>query len=170
MSKIYNQRLTSLPADEFGKPFTDPPGVVDIDNVTLYEFTLNTDKMTYKFPVPLDYDSGDMTFFVVWTNDGDTDDNGKDVKWQLDYQTATMGDAIDGSHANSPKVINDTYTSDTGWIEHHTGLMTIAAADFAGKTCIYLKLSAITPDGAALTCKPHLMGVCFSYKNQINTV
>ncbi|GAH59549.1 unnamed protein product, partial [marine sediment metagenome] len=142
----------------------------DIDNVTLYEFTLNQDKMTFKFPVPSDYKDGDFTFFVVWTNDGETDDNGKDAKWRLDYQTATMGDPINGSHTNSPKVINDTYTSDVGWIEHHTGIMTIAAADFAGKLCIYIKLSAITPDGVELTCKPHLIGICYTYNLTINEV
>jgi len=157
-----------IPADEFGRPNTNPPSVVDIDNVTLYSFTLNTDKMTLKFPVPSDYASGDITFFVVWTNDGGVDDNGKEVKWQLDYQTADEGDPINGSHANSPKVINDAYTSATGWIEHHTGIMTIAAADFAGKLCVLLKLSAITPDGVALTCEPQLIGLCYSYTAYVN--
>lgn len=170
MSVIYRMRTVSISADVFGRPNLNPPDVVDIDNVTLYEFTLNLDKMTFKFPVPSDYHEGDFTFFVVWTNDGDTDDNGKDVKWQLDYQTSTAGDPINGSHANSPKVINDTYTSDTGWIEHNTEVMTIAAADFAGKTCIYIKLSAITPDGVALTCEPHLLGVCYTYNLTINEI
>jgi len=170
VSAIYRDKTVSLPADEFGRPNTNPPDIVEIDNVILYEFSLNTDKMMFKFPVPSDYHEGDFTFFVVWTNDGDTDDNGKDAKWRLDYQTSTMGDPINGSHANSPKEINDTYTSDTGWIEHHTGIMTIAAADFAGKLCIYLKVSAITPDGVALTCEPHLIGICYTYNLTINEV
>jgi len=170
MSKIYNYRLTSIPVDQFGRPNLNPPDVVDIDNVTLYEFTLNTDKMTYKFPVPLDYDSGNIEFTVVWTNDGGTDDQNKFVKWQLDYQTAAEGDAINGSHANSPKTVEDEYLSASGWIEYHTAAMTIAAADFAGKSCIFIKISAITPVGAALTCEPHLLGICFNYKNRINTV
>ncbi len=121
-----------------------------------------------KLPVPYDYASGDLAFLVVWTNDGGADDNGKDAKWQIDYQIGDMGDPVNGSHANSPKVINDTYTSDTGWIEHHTGNMTIAAADFAGKSCIFLKLSAITPDGVALTCEPHLIGICLTYTAYVN--
>lgn len=170
MSAIYRNRTVSLSSDAFGRPNTNPPDIVEINNVLLYEFTLNTDKMFFKFPVPSDYHEGDFTFFVVWTNDGGADDNEKDVKWQIDYQTATMGDPINGSHANSPKVINDTYTSDTGWIEHHTGIMTIAAADFAGKTCIYIKLTAITPDGVVLTCEPHLVGVCFTYNLIINEI
>ena len=87
-----------LAADVFGRPNTNPPIVVDIDNLTLYAFTLNTDKMTLKFPVPWDYVSGDIIFNVYWTNDGGVDDNGKFAKWQLDYQVGTAGDVISGGH------------------------------------------------------------------------
>lgn len=156
-------KTISIPADEFGKPKTDPPEIVDQGNTTLYSFTLNTDRMTYKFPVPSDYAGGDMKFFSVWTNDGGGDDNGKNVKWQLDYQVATEGDVIDGSHANSPKTVEDTYTSDLGWVEHHSGVMTIESSDFDGKVCIFLKVSAVTPAGAALTCEPHFVGMCYVY-------
>ena len=124
--------------------------------------------MTLKFPIPPDYVSGDITFFVVWTNDGGADDDGLNAKWQLDYQTAAEGDAINGSHANSPKAIEDAYVGAVGWVEHHTAVMTIAAADFAGKLCIFLKFSAVTPAGAALTCEPHLIGVCYSYTAYVN--
>lgn len=172
--KFYNGKIVSLfggtysktfaiDADEFGRPFTNPPDVVDQDNLTLYSFTLNTDKMTYKFPVPTDYDSGAFEFMVVWTNDGGVDDNGLAVKWQLDYQVGDEGDVISGSHANSPKSTEDTYDSASGWVEHHTDWMSIAEADFSGKLCIFLKLSAVTPTGAALTCEPHLLGMCFRY-------
>ena len=75
----------AVPADQFGKPFTNPPSVVDQDNLNLYKFTLDTDRITYKFPVPGDYAHGDFRFFVIWTNDGGIDDNGKNVKWQIDY-------------------------------------------------------------------------------------
>lgn len=160
--KISIKRI-SIPADVFGKPNTNPPAVVDQSNVTLYSFTVNTDSATYKFPIPSDYYRGDISFQVIWTNDGGTDDNGKTVKWQISYQTGTEGDTISGNHANSPKSIQDTYTSASGWIEHHADKMTIAAADFAGKTCIYISLSAITPTGTALTSEPHLMGICYIY-------
>ena len=157
-----------IEADVFGRPNTNPPIVVDIDNLTLYAFTLNTDKMTLKFPVPWDYVSGDIIFNVYWTNDGGVDDNGKFAKWQLDYQVGTAGDVISGSHANSPKVVEDAYSSASGFVEEHTGDMTIAAADFAGKNCIFIKLSAITPAGTALTCEPHLIGMCYTYTAYIN--
>jgi len=157
------QKTISIPADQWGKPPTNPPTAVLQDNVILYAFTLNNDSLEYKFPIPDDYYGGDIDFSIIWTNDGGVDDNGKNAKWQFDYQTATEGDPVNGSHANSPKTVEDTYTSDTGWIEHHTGNMTIAADDFAGKLCILLKLSAVTPAGTALTCEPHLMGICFTY-------
>ena len=161
-------KTISLAADAFGRPNTDPPGIVDQDNLTLYAFTLNTDSMTLKLPVPWDYVSGDLVFNVFWTNDGGVDDNGKFAKWQLDYQVGSAGSVISGSHANSPKVAEDAYSSASGFVEEHTGNMTIAAADFAGENCLYLKLSAITPAGTALTCEPHLIGMCYTYTAYVN--
>jgi len=158
------QKTVNLPADEFGKSKTDPPDTVDQGNVTLYAFIVDTSKMTYKFPIPADYAGGDMVFYIIWTNDGDVDDNGLNVKWQLDYQVSAEGDVIDGDHANSPKSVEDTDTSDLGWVEHHSEIMTIGASDFDGKVCILLKLMAVTPVGTPLTCDPHLMGMCYSYK------
>ena len=152
-----------LPADQFGKPKTDPPEIVDQDNVTLYAFTLNDDKVTIKFPTPINYVSGSLNFSVAWTNDGGVDDNGKNVKVQLDYQITAEGESIAGSHANSPETIEDTYASASGWIEHRTGYMSISSTDFTLDDCIFLKLSFVTPTGTALTCEPHLIGVCMRY-------
>jgi len=152
-----------LPADQFGKPKTDPPEIVDQDNVTLYAFTLNDDKVTIKFPLPLNYVSGPLSFKVVWTNNGGTDDNGKNVKTQLDYQIAAEGEIIAGSHANSPKTIEDAYASASGWVDHRTGYMNIASTDFELGDCIFLKLSFVTPSGTALSCEPHLIGMCMHY-------
>lgn len=156
-------KTVSISADEFGLPNLTPPGIVEQDNLTLYSFTVDTDLATYKFPIPSDYHSGDISFFMVWTNDGGADDNGKNAKWQIDYQVSATGDPVSGSHANSPKSTEDTYASDSGWIEHHSEVMTIAAADFAGKLCLFLKLTAVAPTGDALTCEPHLIGICYTY-------
>lgn len=166
MSLLKYDDIVSVPAEELGRPNLNPPTVVDQDNLTLYAFTVDTDKMTFKLPVPQQYNSGDLEFWVIWTNDGGIDDNGRNVKWQIDYQVATEGDAVSGSHGNSPKSVENTYVGAAGWIEHHTAHMTIAEADFAGKFCIYIKLSAVTPVGAALTCDPHLIGLCFLYTRQ----
>lgn len=68
----------------------------------------------------------------------------------------------------SPKVAEDAYGSDSGFVETHTDDMTIAEADFAGKQCIFIKLSAVTPAGTALTCEPHLIGMCYTYTAYIN--
>lgn len=157
------EKTISLGADEFGRPNLNPPTVVDQDNLTLYAFTVDTDKMTLKLPIPSDYYGGDIKFFLIWTNDGGVDDQNTFAKWQLDYQVGAEGDVISGSHANSPKSIEDEYLSASGFVEYHTGYMTIAAADFAGKICLFLKISAVTPTGAALTCEPHLLGLCYTY-------
>ncbi len=153
----------SIIAEKFAMPSSNSPAVIDQGNVTLYGFTLNTDNMTYKFLIPSDCYSGDIDFNIVWTNDGGTGDNGKEVKWQLDYQVFAEGDVIDGSHNNSPKSIEDAYTSDSGWVGHQSGAMTIAEADFAGKTGILLKLSAITPSGTPLTGEPSFLIMNYTY-------
>ncbi len=149
---------------EFGRPNTNPPGIVDQDNLTLLSFTVNTDKLTYEFDVPDDYAEGPIDFHVEWTNDGGADDDGKNVKWQIDYQVGNVGDAISGSHANSPKTVEDTYASVLGWILHHTAVMSIGAADFDGKHAIYLKVSAVTAPATALSCEPHLTSLHMTYK------
>jgi len=172
--KFYNGELISLfgdtftktvytRAEEFGRPNANPPSIVDQDNLTLYSFTLNTDKLTIKIRIPEEYHDGAILFFVVWTNDGGTDDNGRTVKWQFDYQVGEEGDVISGSHTHSPKSVEDTYTSNSGWVEHHTDTVSIDGADFSGKLCLFIKLSAVTPSGTALTSESHLIGICMSY-------
>jgi len=156
-------KTEDVAADELGIPVANNPTVVDQANLTLYAFTVNTDFMTYKLPRPSDYASGGLKLNVVWTNDGDTDDLNKNVRAQFDYQTASEGDSVDGSHANSPKNVNDTYTSASGWIEHHSDYVTIAEADFINEECIYVKVSFVTAPATALSCDPHLIGICLQY-------
>ena len=157
-----------LETEALGRPNTNPPDIVLEDNVELLAFTVGTDRVTFKWDVPEDYDSGDLTIQVEWTNDGGVDDQNKDVKVQIDYQTYEDGDSVVGSHANSPKTIEDTYTSATGWLFHVTGSITIAAADFAGKHGITMKLSFVAPDGTALTAEPHLAGAQILYTMKVN--
>lgn len=156
-------KTESTSADEFGRPNVNPPTIVIQDNLTLYSFTLNTDRATIKFPIPSDLYSGGIDLAVLWTNDGGTDDNDKTVKWQIDYQVGKEGDDVDGSHANSPKQVQDTYESSEGWVEHHASYVTIGAADIADMECIFIKISAITPTGTQLTSEPHLIGICKRY-------
>ncbi len=151
-----------IPASELGLPGANAPTLVDQDNVTLLRFTVATDTLTYQLEPPEDYAGGDMNIVVMWTNDGDTDNNGEKVKWQIDYQVSDAGDPVSGSHG-SPKTVEDAYTSDSGWIEQRTAPMVIAAADFSGKHHILLKISAIAPSGDALTCEPHLICLCYTY-------
>lgn len=162
LAGTYTKRI-SLAADAFGRPNVNPPNVVDQDNLTLYSFTLNTDRLTAKRPPPADYASGPLEFGVVWTNDGGVDDLNTNVRWQMQYQTGSEGDVISGNHANSPKQVDDVYLSNLGWVEHHTDWMEIAAADFVNEECMYLRFMALTPPVPALTCEPHMLGICIRY-------
>jgi len=156
-------KTMQVSTDSLGRPNTNPPTVVDKDNVTLYSFTVNTDHMTWKLAKPVDYVSGTLGFSVVWTNNGGKDDDGETVKVQIDYQVASEGGVIEGSHANSPKTVEDAYVSAVGWVEHHTAFVTIAEADFVNEECLFCKVSFVTPTGSALTCEPHLIGICLQY-------
>ena len=153
----------SVANEALGKPAANNPTVVDQDNITLLSFTVNTDFVTYKLPVPSDYASGGLKFSAVWTNDGGVDDNGKNVRLQIDYQVSAEGEIVSGSHANSPKNVNDAYTSAAGWIDCKTDYVTIADADFSAGDCLFLKISFVTAPATVLTCEPHLIGICQQY-------
>lgn len=157
-----------LPASTLGRPNVNPPDIVLQDNTEMLAFTVGTDQIFYSWEVPEEYAGGDLLLSVHWTNDGGVDDNGLDVKVQVDYQTYNDGDAISGDHANSPKSIEDTYTSASGWIMHTTGNMTIAAADFAGEHIVAMKISFVAPAGGALTAEPHLLGFMITYTEEVN--
>lgn len=158
-----------LPAAALGRPNVNPPDIVIQDNVELLAFTVDTDRIFYGWEVPEWYDGGDLNLNVHWTNDGGVDDQNLDVKVQVDYQTFNdQGDSIAGNHANSPKSIEDTYTSASGWIIHTTGMMTIAAADFAAKHIVAMKISFVTPAGGALTGDPHLLAFMIEYAAKIS--
>ncbi len=168
MSVITAPEKIHLNAAALGRPNVNPPSIIIQDNVELLAFIVGTERAFYDWDVPENYAGGDIQIQAEWTNDGGVDDDGLDVKVQIDYQTYAMGDPLSGSHANSPKSIEDTYTSASGWIFHITGPMTIAAADFAGKHGITMKISFVAPAGGALTAEPHLKGIQVLYSKYIN--
>jgi len=156
-------KTVNISAEAFSKPAANSPAVVDQDNITLYSFAVNTSLATYKLPVPTDYASGGLKLQVIWTNDGGVDDNGTNIKAQIDYQVSTEGEIVSGSHTNSPKNVEDAYTSATGFIDCRTAYMTIADGDFDADDCIFIKLSFVTAPAVVLTCNPHLIGICLQY-------
>jgi hypothetical protein len=168
MTGTFDKTFT-MPFEEFGRPPTNPPTLEVAGNVILGIFTLDTDQAFMKFPIPaFDYaGAGGISIQVVWTNDGGVDDNGKNVKFQLNYQVATEGDDVSAEASGSPLTIEDTYTSDSGYIEHHTDWVNVSHSELQGKYCLFVKLMAVTPSGTALTCKPRVVGVCFKYRSNI---
>ncbi len=161
-------KILHLTAAALGRPNTNPPDIVQQDNTELYAFTVGTDQIYYGWEVSEDYAGGDLIVNAHWTNDGGVDDQNKDVKLQIDYQAYDDTDAISGNHANSPRTIEDTYLSASGWIMHTTGDITIPAADFAGKHIVALKISFVAPAGTALTAEPHLIALMLEYTAYVN--
>lgn len=163
----YVIRNMSLSAETFGRPNLNPPSQVEQDNLILYSFTLDTDKIFFKFAIPFDIHIGDgsvgISMALRWTNDGGVDDDGKNVLWRFDYQLGKSGTPISGSYVNSPKYVGDTYDGASGWLEHQTDFIVIPDSEFVGQECIFVKVSAITPTAPALTCEPHLIGACMKY-------
>ncbi len=157
-----------VPAGTFGRPNTNPPDIVTVDNSLLLEFDVNTDIVHYKWEISEHYVPGtDLLIQFHWTNDGGADDNTKNVKIQVEYLAVEDGDLISGSHANSPRHIDDAYTSDLGSVFHTTGIITLPAADFAGKHQIEMKIMFVTADATALTGKPRLDCMLFEYTEYI---
>jgi len=156
-----------LPAENIGRSQANTPVIVENDNLQYLSFAMG-DEVFIKFPVPTNYVSGGVIITPVWTNDGGVDDLNKDVKCQIDYQVAATGEATDGNHANSPRSQEDTYTSVAGWIEHRFEGITIPDAEIDIMECIFIKLSFIAPVGVALTCNPHLIGICLTYLGYLN--
>ncbi len=164
----YLSHTEHIPAGTFGRPNTNPPEVVTVDNSLLLEFDVNTDIVHYEWEVPEHYVPGsDLVIMFHWTNDTGVDDNGKNIKLQISYLAVSDGDVMSGSHANSPKHIDDAYTSDLGSVFHSTGGITIPAADFAGKHEIQMKFMFVTADVTALTGKPRLDAMMITYDEYI---
>ncbi len=156
-------------AGKFGRPNTNPPDIVTVDNSLLLEFDVNTDRVFYKWEVSEHYVSGTpLDLFFHWTNDGGTDDNTKNVKIQVDYLPVSDGEVLSGSHANSPRHIDDAYTSASGSVFHTTDAITIPAADFAGKHQIEMKIMFVAADATALTGKPRLNAMMITYTEYVD--
>jgi len=158
-----------IPAGTFGKPPANSPEVVTVDNTKLLEFDVNTDSVHYKWKIGEHYVPGtDILIQFHWTNDTGVDDNGKNVKIQVEYLAVNDGDVLSGSHANSPRHIDDAYTSDLGSVFHTTGEITIPAADFAGKHEMQMKVMFVTADAVALTGKPRLDAMMITHTEYID--
>ena len=157
--------VENIDVSALGKNVTNPPAEDFIDNVFVLKFTVGTDKVHKNMVKPVTYTGTDgLKFSCVWTNDGGVDDNDKDVKGQITYKTTSSGDAVSGTTGTIS--IEDTYASALGSIEHTSGYMTIPDADITDKDCVYITFSFQAPDGTALTCEPHLIGLCITYSGR----
>lgn len=146
-------RYVHLNTAHFKIPAAGAPAVNVQDNTVMLGFNQNDSESIFmSWAVPTDYAGGDLSMTIHWTNDGGVDDNGKNVRWEINYQTVVSpGGSIAGDHANSPKLLNDTYTSATGHLEHTTGTATIAAADFALAHHVHIRLTALVAAATQMT-------------------
>ena len=150
---------------QFKTPAAGAPAIATQDNTTMLSFAQNdTESIFLTWKVPEDYAGGDLTVEIHWTNDSGVDDEGKNVRWELNYQTVALAlGSIAGDHANSPKVVNDTYTSATGHLFHTADMATVAAADFAGDHQVQFRLTAIAPAAVAMTGEAQFLEMMISY-------
>jgi len=158
-------RKVELPVASIVLGPTNPPTSVDQDNLLMYKFTLNTDKLAFTIQEPYDYDETHGTglyIHIIWTNDGGVDDNTKNVKWQITYQTGDDGEVISGTLGTL--TVEDTYASASGWIMHTTAYMIIPHAHFHDAHELFILLQAITPGGVALSCEPHFIAIHLEYE------
>ena len=160
------EKIESIGNKALGGKKTKPPTVEIVDNASLFVFTLNKANTFYILPVPTDHAEGPIAFAPIWTNDGGVDDAGKYAKWQITYRCAGAGERVSGT--DGTLAVETAYPSATARVKVYSDYMEIPEASFAGKTCILIKLMAVTPDGLALTGSgPRLIDVFLKYSAQI---
>ena len=163
ISPTYTQRL-HVGIGTFKIPAAGAPDVFVQDNTVMLSFNPNGTEDSYiSWEIPPDYAGGDLEVLLHWTNDGGVDDNGKNIRLQLNYQSMVNTTVVSGNHANSPKTINDTYTSASGWIFHTTDAATIAAADFSTQHQINFRLTAIAAAVTQMTGEVHILAMMLQY-------
>ena len=162
-SPTYTRRL-HIGIGVFRLPAAGAPDVFVQDSTVMFSFNQNdTESAYFSWEIPIDYAGGDLDVFIHWTNDGGVDDNGKNVLWEVNYQTMADTTVVSGNHANSPKTAADTYTSASGWIFHTSPTMTIAAADFAALHQIEFRLTALAAAPTQLTDESHFIAMMLEY-------
>ena len=123
----------------------------------------DTESVFLNWEIPGDYAGGDLEIMIHWTNDGGVDDNGKNIRWQVNYQTVADDGSIAGDHANSPEVIDDTYTSATGHLFHTTVMAAVAAADLVGVHEVHIRLTALIAAPVQLTGESQFIAMMLVY-------
>lgn len=160
---IYSKPV-HLDTAHFKIPAAGGPAIATQDNTSMLSFAQNdTESVFLSWEVPADYAGGDLEMQIHWTNDGGVDDNGKNVRWEVNYQTVADFGSIAGDHANSPKLLDDTYTSATGHLFHTTVMSAIAAADFAAAHEIHIRLTAIAAAAVQMTGESQFIALMLVY-------
>ena len=153
-------------ASELGKNVTNPPVVVHFGICKVLKFTVNTDKVSYKFLVPDDYASGDLTIHLNWTRSTTgSDESGKTVKWQIKNLVINGTSEEIATGENTDDTIQDSYTSssETDKICYQTEDITIAVAEFAAEEIVILEIMAVTVDSGTPLSEPALVSLGFEY-------
>jgi len=154
-----------IPASELGKNVTNPPVVNDYGICKVAEFTVNTDICYYKWLVPDNYASGDITIHINWTRSTTgSDESAKTVKWQV-KNLVINGMNEEVASGENTDAIQDAYisSSTTDKICYKTDNMTIAAAEFSKGEIIIMEISAVTVDSGVALSEPALISLGINY-------
>ena len=152
-------------ASELGKNKTNPPAVNQYGICKVVEFTVNTDKVHYKFLVPDDYASGDFLIHINWTRSTTgSDESGKTVKWQI-KNLVINGTSDEWATGENTDTVQDVYdsSSETDKIVYETGDMTIAAAEFSAEELVILEIMTVTVDSGVALSEPALVSLGYNY-------
>lgn len=142
------------------------PELIEIDNLLVSAFTVDSDQAHKVIKIPLNFISN-AAVHLHWTKSQDTDQSGNKVLWQVSY-TAYNGytDAVDGS--GTVVSFEDTY-EDSGADTHvvyRTDDLPINSGISRGQYVAF-KIEAITPSSNTLA-EPALISMDFTYLGRIN--
>ena len=153
-------------ASNLGKNVTHPP-VVDHYGITkVLKFTVNTDKVSYKWLIPDDYASGDLTLHINWTRSTTgTDESTDTVNWQVKNLVVNGTSEEIAAGENTDDTIQDAYTSSstTDKICYETEDITIAAGEFSAGELLIMEIMAITVGSGTPLSEPAIISVGLHY-------
>lgn len=142
------------------------PELVEIDNLLVSSFTVDSDQAHKTIKIPLNF-VDNPAVHLHWTKTQDTDQSGNRVKWQVSYTVYNGYDeTIDGAGTVTSYEQEYVDNGADSHVVYRTINLPINTGITAGKYVAF-KIEAIAPSSNTLA-EPGLITMDFTYRGRIN--